>query len=172
MVVYNYGLGFDSVNLGGYAGYNFQFGQWVISVEGDLAWIASGHDTFWDPAGSLRYDKVKLNWLAHARGRLGFAIGSFLPYFSAGAAFADVDASHLGPVIGGLTEWSANNIRTGYSLGGGIAYQLALNWLFRVEYIYDHFDTKYYDWAAGTRYSYSDLTINTVRAGIAFRPWN
>ncbi len=44
------------------------------------------------------------------------------------------------------------------------------NWIFRVEYLHDRFGSEHYDWVAGSRYSNSDLTLDTVRISFIWRP--
>jgi hypothetical protein len=42
-------------------------------------------------------------------------------------------------------------------------------WVFRAEYLYDHFNPKQYDWVPGMRYTVSDLTMHTARAAATYR---
>jgi outer membrane immunogenic protein len=171
MVFYPFDLKPSGAALGGQLGYNLQFGSWLFGIEGDLSWIVNADDRIWDPAGSARYDEIKLLWTGHARGRVGYLFDQYLIYFAGGAAFAGTRNSHYGPTtppVGML--WSERRTRTGYSLGGGIEAALNAQWLVRAEYLYDRFGNEFFDWVTGTRYSNSDLTLNTIRVGIVFRP--
>jgi opacity protein-like surface antigen len=89
---------------------------------------------------------------------------------SGGAAFAGTEARHFAPSNVGGSLWFDTRILTGYSLGGGIEAFLLNNWIFRVEYLRDHFSSEHYDWVAGSRYSNSDLTLDTVRISFVYRP--
>ncbi len=170
MVFYPFDLKPNGASLGGQLGYNLQLGAWVFGIEGDLSWIVNANDRLWDPAGTGRYDEIDLLWTAHGRGRIGYLFNQYLLYVAGGVAFAGTRNGHYGPVGGTGTLWSDSRTRAGYSLGGGIEAYLNAQWLVRAEYLYDHFGNEYFDWVAGTRYSNSDLTLNTVRFGIVFRP--
>jgi outer membrane immunogenic protein len=93
---------------GGQGGYNFQFGHFVVGVEGDGSFTAANetsrfHDTgmttFFAGKGqtitaitdftSLR--RAETNWMASARVRVGWAQGCFLFYATGGALWGDVD---------------------------------------------------------------------------------
>lgn len=39
----------------------------------------------------------------------------------------------------------------------------------RGEYLYDHFDSKRYDWVPGMRYSIMDLSLHTLRGAVTYR---
>ena len=170
MVFYPFDLKPDGASLGGQLGYNLQYGGWVFGIEGDLNWIVKAEERHWDPAGTGRYDEIELLWTAHGRGRFGYLFNQYLLYFAGGVAFAGTRNGHYGPIGAVGTLWSDSRTRTGYSLGGGIEAHLNAQWLVRAEYLHDHFGNEYFDWIAGTRYSNSDLTLNTVRFGIVFRP--
>ena len=148
----------------------FRSGRWVTGLEGDLSWVGNARDRIWDPGGSARYDEVELLWTGHIRGRVGYLVDQYLIFATGGAAFAGTKASHFGPVTGGSQIWSEDTVRTGYSVGGGLERAFTNNWNFRIEYLYDHFDSKHYDWIPNTRYSNSDLTTNTVRVSFVYRP--
>jgi outer membrane immunogenic protein len=101
-------------------GYNWQFGQWVVGLEGDIQ--ASGaKDTFaaW---------KFSNPWFGTLRGRGGFAMNNILLYGTGGLAFGDVRAEVLN-----LTE---NHLTAGWTLGGGAEYGFAANWTAKAEYLY------------------------------------
>ena len=148
MVFYPFDLNPSGASLGGQLGYNFQFGAWVFGLEGDWSWVFSASDRGFDPAGSGRYDDVTLLWTGHARGRIGYLYNQFLIFFSGGAAFAGTEAKHYVPA--GNTLYFDTRMLTGYSLGGGIEGFLTNNWIFRVEYLHDHFGNEHYDWVAGS----------------------
>jgi outer membrane immunogenic protein len=170
IVSYLFGLRPDGASLGTQLGFNFQSGFWVLSVEGDWSWLFDAIDRVNDPAGSNRYDDIQVFWTSHARGRIGYLIGNnTLVFFAGGAAFASTRNIHYGPTGAGGASWFDTRLRTGYSLGGGFEHMLNPNWLIRLEYLFDHFAKEDFTWAAG-RYSTSDLTLNTLRLGITYRP--
>jgi len=87
--------------IGGTVGYNWQFGQVVVGAEGDIDWSGiKGTTTVLCPGGCETRNK----WLATARGRLGYAFDRFLPYFTGGLAFGDINATlPLLPVVSNVS---------------------------------------------------------------------
>ncbi len=79
--------------VGGTVGYNYQFGQWVSGLEGDIDWADINGSTNNACAPGC---KTSDSWLATARGRFGYAADRFLPFVTAGAAFGDIRASSPG----------------------------------------------------------------------------
>ena len=75
--------------VGGTLGYNMQFGSAVFGVEADIDWSGvKGSTTTNCPLGC----ETKNTWFGTARGRIGYAFDRFLPYFTGGAAFGDIQA--------------------------------------------------------------------------------
>src|SRR5580692_12048427 len=110
---------------GAQAGYNYQFGQAVAGIEGDIDWSdINGSSTTACPPGC----KTSNTWLSTVRGRLGYAADRFMPFVTGGAAFGNIRAT-----VGGLQTGTTN---TGWTLGGGLEAALAANWTAKVEYLY------------------------------------
>ncbi len=79
---------------------------------------------------------TRINALADVRGRLGYAVGSFLPFVAGGAAFANIHANdYLYGGAGGA--W-----RTGYTVGAGLEYKFPPRIALRVEYLHARFDSQ------------------------------
>jgi outer membrane immunogenic protein len=111
--------------IGGTAGYNWQMGQVVFGLEGDIDWSnIRGTTLVTCPAGC----ETRNTWLATVRGRLGYAADRFMPYITGGAAFGDIRANFPGAGA------SAN--KTGWTAGGGVEFSLAGNWTAKAEYLY------------------------------------
>jgi outer membrane immunogenic protein len=112
--------------VGGTVGYNYQMGQFVLGVEGDIDWAnINGTTTAFCTLGCKTND----TWLSTVRGRLGYAADRFLPYVTGGAAFGDIRAS-----TPGFPGNSSTN--TGWTIGGGIEGAIAGNLTAKVEYLY------------------------------------
>ncbi len=165
VVYYPFDLKLSSAAIGGLIGYDFQRARWRYGIESDFSWIVNARDRAWDPAGSGRYDQIELLWTAHVRGRIGYLFNQYLVYVSGGAAFAGTRNFHyaLDPLYGD------SRMRAGLSLGGGIEAALSTQWLLHGEYLHDRFGNQYFGWTS-TRYSNSNLTLDTFRMVIAFRP--
>jgi outer membrane immunogenic protein len=117
--------------LGGVqGGYNWQAGNWVFGIQGDASWtgLSATTTTPLAPAVSLN-DKV--DWLATATGRLGYAWNNVLLYGKGGAAWVHNNYSASGGVVA-----SGGSTRTGWTAGGGLEYGFARNWTGFVEYDY------------------------------------
>jgi outer membrane immunogenic protein len=113
--------------VGGTIGYNYQWGQAVFGVEGDIDWadINGTSTNATCPLGCKTSD----TWLSTVRGRLGYAADRFMPFVTGGAAFGDIRASTPGFA-------SASSTNAGWTLGGGIEGAITQNWTAKVEYLY------------------------------------
>ncbi len=116
--------------VGGTIGYNWQFGTWVLGLEGDIDWANIKGST---NAGCLLGGgcSSENTWLGTTRGRIGYAFDRWLPYVTAGAAFGNVDATHPGAT--GLSS-----TQVGWTAGGGVELAVVNNVTAKVEYL--HYD--------------------------------
>jgi outer membrane immunogenic protein len=138
-----------------HAGYNWQMSNWVVGVEGDIALIRRNvtdieavTQTFaTGPAFNMQV-VANNDWLASARGRLGWTGGSWLLYATGGAAWTSTSYSATAT---GLTNLQAavalptassgvsfDETRTGWVAGLGLEWMLSPNWIVRAEYL--HYD--------------------------------
>jgi opacity protein-like surface antigen len=164
----------DPITPGALAGYDFRLGSMVAGLEADVGWIGRHSPVTPASDGSTRWDQFGVTWTGHVRGRFGYPVGNYLPYVAGGLALAGFNAAHFRSDATGSALYSASDTRAGFSIGAGIEvadlFPTALpGWVFRAEYVYDHFPDKQYDWVPGMRYSVLDLTINTLRAGVTYR---
>lgn len=145
--------------IGPTAGYNFQFGNVVAGIEGDLdySWM---HDT----SGAVppcRGCEVHNFYLATLRGRLGLAWDRWLPYVTGGAAFGDIQTS----TPAGGSQFSN---RAGWTVGGGLEYAFASPWSAKIEYLYSDLGSMTCDAAhCGTAVAVN-FRASTVRVGINY----
>ncbi|MBX9592658.1 MAG: porin family protein [Hyphomonadaceae bacterium] len=140
---------------GGQVGYNWQVGQLVYGIEGDLSssWIDGGN-------GCCGHS---INWLASVRGRAGITgfDNRTLFYATAGAAWAEVDYDSVG---------TFSNRHFGWVAGAGIERALTPNLSARIEYLYYSFDEA--KAPAGTVApgpAGIDPSLQTVRFGLNFK---
>ncbi len=140
--------------VGGTVGYNWQAGQTVFGLEGDLDWANVRGDS---ACGAGVTCETRNNWLGTARGRVGYAFDRFMPYVTGGLAVGGVKNS-----VTGLGETSTT--KAGYALGGGMEAALAGPWTAKVEYLYT--DLGRTDAPASSEVRFK---TNTVRAGLNYR---
>lgn len=146
--------------VGGTVGYNYQMGQWVLGLEGDVDWSDMNGSTTTVPCTTSC--ETRNSWLGTARGRLGYAVGRFLPFVTAGGAFGDIKATPTG--LAGERDTKA-----GWTAGAGVEVALTGPWSAKVEYLYA--DLGKTTCAAGSCAlpTNVDLTANMVRAGVNYR---
>src|SRR5438876_7714345 len=82
--------------IGGTLGINWQFSTFVFGLEGDIDYANIRGSTTTNCAPSLCETRLD-GWLGTARGRLGLALDTWMPYVTGGAAFGTVKASLIPP---------------------------------------------------------------------------
>jgi outer membrane immunogenic protein len=147
--------------VGGTIGYNYQMGQAVFGLEGDLDWsnIRGTANTGICSGGSC---ETRNSWLATARGRLGYAFNRVMPYVTGGAAFGDIKATPAG--LGTTTT-----TRTGWTLGGGAEFAIAGPWTAKIEYLYVDLGKGSCGTAICGTATDVNFHANVARAGINYR---
>lgn len=146
--------------FGGTLGYNLQTGSWVWGLEGD--WDYSTMNGSAACAGGPC--STRINWLATARGRIGYAWDRFMPYFTGGAAFGNVRMQHGGAID--------HDMQVGWTLGGGLEWAFMANWSAKVEYLYVDLGTATCP-AGASCLSATDIDVpwhsHIIKAGINYR---
>ena len=184
---------------GGHAGFNWQFSpNLVAGVEGD--WqsarsrfsfcrrtnIETAFDDPVDPCVDNNHGSAtvggELDWVATARGRLGWAMGPVMLYGTGGAAFADVKSSlGLSCLQFGCGEdnfhaqsasVNSSTHKTGWVAGAGIEWMFAQNWIVRGEY--QHIDLGSVSAALSpncfcTLSATQKVNLDILRAGVSFK---
>ena len=123
-------LNADGGLVGGTVGFDHQFGQVVLGIEGDLSWTGFGENAIHNVAGdpSIQFPPIEfrtdyeMDWLSTVRGRVGVASDRWLLYGTAGLAFAkvslDTSVTVGDPPMGQLTG-SEETTKSGWTAGGG-----------------------------------------------------
>jgi outer membrane immunogenic protein len=162
---------------GAHLGYNLQIGQWVIGLEGSVDGTSVSTSVI-DPVSGILVG-THPDVQGSIRGRLGVAFDRWLIYGTGGAAFAGVKNQYTdtrGIITGvpGILE-GITKTRTGWTVGGGIAYAITYNWSIGAEYRYSDFG-RYDDFAFGSIVGVPvvprarhHLTENQVQAEISYR---
>ena len=141
----------DGFDTGGYAGANWQWGNFVVGAEGDF--LFPWRD---GSSGGVSVDQGVNGSL---RARAGIALDRFLLYGTAGAAMTDLQLSG-----GGISDDQA---LLGWTAGAGIEGMLTNNLTARFEYRFTDYQDKTF--AIGGGPINSDLTTHTIHGGIGVK---
>jgi outer membrane immunogenic protein len=124
---------------GGQMGYNWQTGNVVFGLEGDidgLTGTAGGSNLVGLPFGNTKgFFTNSIHWLSTIRGRVGLAAGDNFAYVTGGAAFGGVNnAFHAAP---GFLSKSESKTQTGWAAGVGAEHMLMnSHWIVGFEVLY------------------------------------
>ena len=102
------------------------------------------------------------DYVATARGRVGYATGPWLAYATGGLAWAG-ERFLNSPANG--TDEKVLNTRLGWAAGGGLEYGFAPHWSARLEYLYSRFERADIRFPSGTQYT-STLDFQSLRLGL------
>ncbi|MGC1776391.1 MAG: outer membrane beta-barrel protein [Xanthobacteraceae bacterium] len=140
----------DGFTGGFEAGYNWQPSNFLFGLEGDIEAFhlsgsaSSGPMLYHGGAGTFTVtSNASADWLATARGRLGYVAGNWLFYATGGAAFTDLHGSFSfsETAFGGAEAASLSSSKTGYAVGGGVEASLSRQWSLKAEYLFVDFGT-------------------------------
>jgi outer membrane immunogenic protein len=136
------------------AGANFTISEAIVAgIAADIAWADIGGDA---ESGDFTYNT---NWTGSLRGRLGFDGGAFLPYVTAGLAFANNTLDDSG-------NYEDTQTHIGWTAGVGVEFAVADNVSLDLQYRYSDYGSKTY--SLDGDYDFS-LTSHAVTAGINFK---
>ena len=108
---------------GVYGGYNWQFGNAVVGIEADWSGMTNDVTEVIMHVDSYATAKMesKLDSLITVRGRLGYALGNFMPYITGGWAYGHTTNSYN--VAEKSIDFNRDEWDSGWVLGGGIEWQ-------------------------------------------------
>ena len=137
----------NGFNGGGQAGYNKQFGRFVIGAEADFGAhrinkvVTSGDEYPCCTSSFEIAQSVKTNWMFTARPRVGVTAGPALLYATGGLAMTDVEynAVFSDNDSDALETAEFKKTRTGYAAGGGVEVKMSDRWSAKVEYLFADF---------------------------------
>jgi outer membrane immunogenic protein len=120
---------------GGQIGYNWQHGNFVFGLEGDISGLSgknSGTPGF--DFDSYAVLQSQIRWLSTVRGRFGLAVGDTMAYATAGVAIGGVKNSLFVPDL--ATTYSSSKTKVGWTVGGGVEHMLNRNWTIGLEALF------------------------------------
>lgn len=164
-VVETAGGDWDGVYIGAFTGYSFNHFEWFPGEEDVDGWLlglnAGANFTLTDGivAGvvgdiawsNASFEDFDVTWVGSLRGRLGFDGGAFLPYVTAGLAFASTEIE------------SYENTHIGWTAGAGVEFAVMDNVSVDLLYRYSDYGAQSY---GGTDI---DLTSHQVTVGLNWR---
>jgi outer membrane immunogenic protein len=162
---------------GGQIGYNLQVNQIVLGLEADIQLSGQKGDfnTSFPLGGVPTTGKASqsLDYFGTVRGRVGYAWGQYLAYFTGGWAYGHVSfgdtAAALAPTDVFVGPGSTND---GWTVGGGLEWAFAGRWSAKIEYFYVDLGSSsrvnIISTAHNTTATSDDLTDNIVRAGLSY----
>jgi outer membrane protein OmpA-like peptidoglycan-associated protein len=164
------GGGSSAFTGGAQIGYNWQFpSNWMLGVELDGRAAGTAVTTTLGvsppnapPFPFVATDRFKASqtWNGSGRVRLGYAVGSVLPYVTAGVAFGDVNLNSTFIPVGVFPASTASRSSTlvGWTAGAGLEVSLTPAWSLGAEYRYADY--------GNTRVSLGQLATVTNGAGL------
>ena len=156
---------------GGQIGCNYQTGALVLGVEGELSGASvTGSSTEFNFGGAQNWrSETKLDFLASATARAGYAWNSLLLYGKGGVAWTTDHFNEINVVFPAVNTFAPTDHRTGWTAGVGLEYMFARNWSVKAEYAYYDFGKKeniFRDAAGGTFDNFIQQTLHTVKVGV------
>ncbi|QAY94965.1 porin family protein [Methylovirgula ligni] len=165
---------------GGQLGYNYQFNQFVVGIEGDVGYIGLQGKGIIGSAAADHHQDLTLDSGVYGdiTGRVGYAFGPALIYAKGGYAWfggsAEQTTTNPGYVTTGTSTFS------GWTAGGGVEYLITQNISVKAEYL--HFDfgskggyqTNVGDDSSPIGYEFwneTSLRFDTVKVGLNYRFW-
>ena len=154
--------------IGGYqAGYNWQLtNRVVLGVEADIS--------FGSPVDIPRLAPASFNttidYVATGRGRLGYAMGTWMPYVTGGVAWGSthVALNDLGAIVPPKRYLT----HVGWTAGLGIEVAVGGNWTAKAEYDYVDLARRTYDLTdVGLPRVNVDPNIHLFKLGLNYRLW-
>jgi len=147
------------------AGANYQTDQFVLGVEGDVAWSGITGDT---SCTATQICTSNLNWISTLRGRLGVAVDNSLFFTTGGIAIGN-GTSTTSPATVGTTGTDTQTF-VGWTVGLGAEYAFNQNVRLKAEYSYTDLGSR--TSPVGT-FSVTDAfigrpTFQTIKVGINF----
>src|SRR5450631_3747355 len=147
------------------AGYNYQLPSgMLLGVEADMSfpnYLTS--NSVVSSLATVRSDVTEQSdYMATARGRVGYVAGPWLVYATGGLAWAGERFLNT-PAIG--SNEKTLHTRLGWAAGGGVEYAFAPHWSLRLEYLYSQFGKADITFPSATQYT-SNLDFQSLRVGL------
>ena len=121
---------------GAHAGAQGQWGNWVLGLEGSFNFTRLD-ETVVSPLRPPSFKTFELDDIATVVGKAGYAANRWLIYVKGGWADANIRTEGTNPLNGSTAAPRA--WESGWTVGGGVDYLLAPNWIAGVDFNYYNF---------------------------------
>lgn len=156
----------SGMQFGVHAGYNLMLPSlMVIGIEAELGYLAIDSERI-----VIKDDDVlrlTSGMYGTLRGRLGWAMGRFLPYVTGGFAFVDIENAGGNPANAARFH-TVTAIRPGFAVGAGAEYAFTPGLVARLEYLYIN-TAEYETRNLENEKMKFDNDFHLVRAGLSVR---
>lgn len=154
--------------VGGFqSGYNLELpSHLVIGAELDVSFISPLDRAKLEP----RPFNTTFDYFSTARGRIGYAFGSWLPYVTGGLAFGQTHVN-INDDFGNVTS-KPTKTHLGWTVGAGVEVALGGPWSAKLDYSYFDLGTKTYDLDALPSALAVDPKIHAFKIGLNYRLWD
>jgi outer membrane immunogenic protein len=153
---------------GGQLGFNYQTGNLVWGAEADTQWTDAKETITGSVFGVQFSQAVRLSHFETIRGRLGVAMGTWLPYVTAGYGWGTAKGTLTVPGVGSANTSDSHGL---WVVGAGVEAALAGNWTWKLEYLYLNTGDIDESVTAGgdTLKATAKVSVSTARLGLNYR---
>ncbi|WP_420407204.1 outer membrane protein [Hoeflea sp.] len=145
-------------------GHNWQSGGIVYGLEADIS--GSGID-----GQTLTLCPIscysEADWIGTIRGRLGYDMGRFLPYVTAGVAVSELTVGTRQPIVPNQPLGNSD-VNVGLAVGAGVEYALTSNIRTRIEYLYADLGQTTYHIPSQNAVGVVDGDLHMVRGALVY----
>jgi outer membrane immunogenic protein len=119
---------------GAQVGYNYLFGPLLLGAEADFQGSTLTANVSGGAGPSVIAAQEAIPWFSTFRARVGYPVGSVMPYVTGGAVWGHQSISGYDTAGGGYFS-AANNYWT-WTIGGGVEGHISDKWTAKLEYLY------------------------------------
>ena len=159
---------------GGQLGYNYQFGNFVLGIEGDFDGIANtntaANGVVGPGIGTILLTSNN-RWITTLAARVGVGNDTWLFYGKAGGGWVGSDKFTITNTATGASITGSNtHTNSGWLVGAGIEWAFAPNWSVKIEYDYLGLNSQTFTappggFLAGDTFTTSNPNVQMVKVG-------
>jgi len=152
---------------GGQLGYNFQSGNWLVGIEGDIGWLDLGKKRFITGTTSSTQVGIDSGLYADVTGRIGYITNNNALWYAKGG-WAYYNGDRLFSTTAGFTAGNIGSF-SGWTAGGGVEWLIGPNWTAKIEYQHFDFGTERFALTPPTFRFDEKLRVDVVKVGLNWK---